>query len=434
MTSNRVTAVLNILFPILSGCDRINSLEIICRLRKGKGFNMIATKYKDMLGGKSVIRELSEYATGRGKEIGYENVFDYSLGNPSVPAPENFKNAVIKLLTESDPMDIHGYSPSLGITSVKEKVAESLNKRFGMNYTFQHIFMTSGAAGAIAHAVRAVTVPGDEVLTFAPFFPEYHPYIDLTGASLKVVPADTASFQINFEKFEEMLTEKVMAVLINTPNNPSGIVYTRKTLEALAEIMTRKSKEYGHDIYLISDEPYREILFAGVEDIYVSKIYENSISCYSYSKSLSIPGERIGYIAVNPACKDAVMIVNMCGQISRGIGHNCPSSMIQLAVAEVLYETSDLSVYEANMNILYDALKELGFTCVKPGGTFYIFPKALEEDANAFCQKAKNYDLILVPGDSFGCPGYFRMAYCIDTEKVKRSLVALKKFVEAEYR
>lgn len=395
---------------------------------------MIATKYKDMLGAKSVIRELSEYATARGKEIGYENVFDYSLGNPSVPAPENFKNAMLKLLTESNPMDIHGYSPSLGITSVKEKVAESLNKRFGMNYTLQHIFMTSGAAGAIAHAVRAVTVPGDEVLTFAPFFPEYHPYIDLAGASLRVVPADTESFQINFKKFEDMLTEKVMAVLINTPNNPSGIVYTRKTLETLAEIMTEKSKEYGHDIYLITDEPYREILFAGVDDIYVSKLYDNSISCYSFSKSLSIPGERIGYLAVNPACKDAVTIVNMCGQISRGTGHNCPSSIIQLAVAEVLYETSDLSVYETNMNILYDALKELGFTCVKPGGTFYIFPKALEEDANIFCQKAKNYDLILVPGDSFGCPGYFRMAYCIDTEKVKRSLAALKKFVEAEYR
>lgn len=394
---------------------------------------MIAATYKNMLGAKSVIRELSEYATARGREIGYENVFDYSLGNPSVPAPESFQKAVLRLMTECDPMTVHGYSPSLGIPSVKEKLAESLNKRFGMNYTGKHIFMTAGAAGAIAHAVRCVTVPGDEVLTFAPFFPEYHPYIDLSGAVLKVVPADTSSFQINFEAFEEMLTEKVMAVLINTPNNPSGIVYTGATLRALAEIMERKSKEYGHDIYLISDEPYREILFEGVEDIYVSKCYDNTISCYSYSKSLSIPGERIGYIAVNPACRDAETIVNMCGQISRGIGHNCPSSLIQLAVAEVLYETSDLSVYERNMNILYRELTSLGFTCVKPGGTFYIFPKALEEDAKVFAQKAKNYDLILVPGDSFGCPGYFRMAYCIDTEKVERSIPALRRFVEAEY-
>ncbi len=394
---------------------------------------MIAAKYKEMLGAKSVIRELSEYATARGKEIGYENVFDYSLGNPSVPAPEGFKDAMVRLLTEYDPMAVHGYSPSLGIPSVKEKIAQSLNRRFGMAYTGNHIFMTSGAAGAIAHAVRCVTVPGDEVLTFAPFFPEYHPYIDLTGAKLKVVPADTEHFQVNFERFGEMLTEKVMAVLINTPNNPSGTVYTKETLEKLARMMSEKAEKYGHEIYLISDEPYREILFGGVEEVYVSKFYDNTLSCYSYSKSLSIPGERIGYIAVNPACRDAETLVNMCGQISRGIGHNCPTSIIQLAVAEAVDETSDLSVYETNMNILYRELTGLGFACVKPGGTFYIFPKALEEDAKVFCQKAKNYDLILVPGDSFGCPGFFRMAYCIDTEKVERSLPALRKFVETEY-
>lgn len=395
---------------------------------------MIAAKYKDMLGAKSVIRELSEYAAVRGKEIGYENVFDYSLGNPSVPTPEKFKKAMVDLLEQCDPMEIHGYSPSLGIPSVKEAVAHSLNKRFGMNYTFKHIFMTSGAAGALAHAIRCVTVPGDEVLTFAPFFPEYHPYVELSGAVLKVVPPNTEGFQVNFECFEEMLTDKVMAVLINTPNNPSGVVYTRETLEKLALIMREKSEEYGHDIYLISDEPYREIIFAGVENTYVSKVYDNTISCYSYSKSLSIPGERIGYIAVNPACSDAETIINMCGQISRGIGHNCPSSIVQLAVAQVLYDTSDLSVYETNMNLLYEELISLGLACIKPGGTFYIFPKALEEDAKVFCQKAKNYDLILVPGDSFGCPGYFRMAYCIDTEKVKRSFPALRRFVETEYR
>ncbi len=394
---------------------------------------MIAAQYKEMLNGKSVIRELSEYATARGKEIGYGNVFDYSLGNPSVPAPEAFKEAMIRLLTEADSMEVHGYSPSLGIASVKERVAASLNRRFGMDYSGKHIFMAAGAAGAIAHAVRAVTVPGDEVLTFAPFFPEYNPYINLSGARLKVVPADTENFQVDFGRFAEMLTDKVAAVLINTPNNPSGVVYTKNTLEKLADMMRRKAEEYGHDIYLISDEPYREILFEGVEEVYVSKLYENTISCYSYSKSLSVPGERIGYIAVNPSCKDAELIVNMCGQISRGIGHNCPSSIIQLAAAETVDETSDLSVYEKNMNILYEELTKLGFTCVKPGGTFYIFPKALEEDAKIFCEKAKKYDLILVPGDTFGCPGYFRMAYCIDTEKVERSLPALRKFVKTEY-
>lgn len=394
---------------------------------------MVVQQYKEMLGAKSVIRQLSEAATARGKEIGYENVFDYSLGNPSVPVPEQVTQTMIAMLSEKNPMELHGYSQSFGIPEVREKVAASLNKRFDMNYTGNHIFMTSGAAGAIAHAVRCVAQAGDEVLTFAPFFPEYNPYINLSGASLKIVPANTADFQINFEAFEEMLTDKVKAVLINTPNNPSGIVYSTRTIQKLADILTEKSKEYGHTIFLISDEPYREIIFEGVDSPYVSKFYPHTLSCYSFSKSLSLPGERIGYVAVNPACEDAEYIVPMCSQISRGTGHNCPASLIQLAVADNLELTSDLSVYERNMNLLYDELISLGFEVVRPGGTFYIFPKALEDDAVAFCQKALKYDLVLVPSDSFGVPGYFRMAYCIDTEKVVRSLPALRKFVETEY-
>ena len=394
---------------------------------------MIVQKYKDMLQGKSVIRQLSEFATQRGCEIGYENVFDYSLGNPSVSTPQKFTDTMIDMLQNKDPMELHGYSQSLGIPAVRDKVAQSLNARFGMNYTGNHIFMTTGAAGAIANAVRCVSEPGDEILTFAPYFPEYGPYINLTGAVLKVVPADTKSFQINFEAFEEMLTEKVAAVLINTPNNPSGTVYSSETLQKLAAIMTDKAEKYGHDIFLISDEPYREIVFAGVESPYPSKFYANTLSCYSFSKSLSLPGERIGYVAVNPACRDAEYISAMCSQISRGTGHNCPPSIIQLAVAEVLDLTSDLSVYETNMNILYKELIDLGFECVKPGGTFYIFPKALEEDAVAFCEKAKKYDLIVVPSDTFGVKGYIRLAYCINTEKVERSLEAFRKFVKNEY-
>ncbi len=394
---------------------------------------MLVQKYKDMLSGKSVIRQLSEFATARGKEIGYENVFDYSLGNPSVPVPKEFTDSMIHMLSTGESSELHGYSPSLGITGVREEIAASLERRFGIPYRKEHIFMASGAAGALAHAFRLVTVPGDEILTFAPFFPEYHPYVDLTGAVLKVVPPDTESFQIHFDAFEEMLTEKVMAVLINTPNNPSGIVYSTGTMQRLADILREKSAEYAHDIYLISDEPYREIVFEGVDSPCVSRFYDNTIMCYSYSKSLSLPGERIGYVAINPACKDAEDMINICGQISRGIGHNCPPSIIQLAVAQVVDKTADLSVYETNMNILYKELVSLGFTCVKPGGTFYIFPKALEEDAKIFSQKALKYDLILVPGDTFGAPGYFRMAYCIDTEKVERSLVALRKFVECEY-
>ena len=293
--------------------------------------------------------------------------------------------------------------------------------------------MTSAAASAIAHAVRCVTAPGDEVVTFAPFFPEYRPYIEQTGAVLKVVPADTSSFQINFDEFEKLMNRNVQAVLINTPNNPSGIVYSSDTLKKLAHILEDKQKAYGHEIFIISDEPYREIVFDGVDAPYVSGFYDNTLSCYSYSKSLSIPGERIGYVAVNPAAKDADMIVSMCVQISRGIGHNCPSSIIQMAAARCVSMTSDLSVYEKNMNLIYNKLVELGFEVVKPGGTFYIFPKAMEEDAKVFCEKAKKYDLILVPGDTFGAPGYFRMAYCIDTEKVERSLPALERFVKDEY-
>ena len=395
---------------------------------------MISELYKSMLGGKSVIRELSELATAMAKDIGAENIFDYSLGNPSVPVPQAFNDKVIELLQTKTSIELHGYSPSLGIPQVREKIAASLNRRFGMNYTAADIFMTSGAAGALAHAYRLVTGPGDEILTFAPFFPEYTPYVNLsTGAKLKVVPEDTASFQINFDAFEALLTPSVHAVLVNTPNNPSGAMYSAETLQKLADLLTIKEKQFGHDIWLISDEPYREIVFDGKQAPYVSRFYPRTISCYSHSKSLSLPGERIGYVAVNPESGVSAMLVNMCGQISRGIGHNCPSSIIQLAVADTCDLTADLSVYETNMNLLYDELTRLGFDVVRPGGTFYMFPKALEEDANAFSKKALKYGLVLVPSNSFGVPGYFRIAYCTDTEKVVRSLDAFRKFVKTEY-
>ena len=394
---------------------------------------MINEAYKAMLGGKSVIRELSEYATARGAEIGYENVFDYSLGNPSVPCPQDYTDAVIDMYKTAEPVALHGYSPSLGIPSVRKAIAESLNRRFDMDYTADYIFPTTGAAGALAHALRVVTKPGDEVITFAPYFPEYQPYVNGTGAHLTVVPADTENFQINFDAFEKALNPGTAAVLINTPNNPSGAVYSAETLTRLAEVLNAKQTEYGHDIFLIADEPYREISFGGRVTPYPAKFYDDTLTCYSFSKSLSVPGERIGYVAANPRCEDAAYIVPMCGQISRGTGHNCPSSLIQMAVERCLDVTSDLSVYETNMNLIYDELIALGFTVVKPDGTFYIFPKALEDDAKAFCQKALKYDLALVPGDSFGCPGYFRMAYCIETEKVRRSFVAFEKFVSTEY-
>jgi len=391
---------------------------------------MLNQKFIDMCGMKSVIRELFDYGSQRAKEIGYENVFDYSLGNPSVPVPASFTDEMIRLLQEEDAVKLHGYSPSLGIPFVREAVATSLNDRFDMQYTMDDIFMVSGAAGAIAHAVRAVTVPGDEVLTFAPFFPEYMPYINTTGATLKVVPADISSFQINFDAFLDMLNEKVMAVLINTPNNPSGIVYSTQTIDKLAMILKEKEQEYGHPIYIISDEPYREIVFSGVDAPFVASHYDNTITCYSFSKSLSLPGERIGYIAVNPACEDSHLLVDMFGQISRGIGHNCPPSIIQMAVAKSLYDTADLSVYETNKNILYTELTKMGYEIVEPGGTFYMFPKALEDDAKAFANKAKEMDLLIVPSDSFGVPGHFRISYCIPTEKVQRSIPVFQKLAD----
>ena len=388
---------------------------------------MISPKYKEMLNQKSVIREISAYANARGKEIGYENVFDYSLGNPSVPVPEKFKETAVRLLDQKDPLTLHGYSEGHGIWEVREAVAASLKKRFALPYRGEHVFMASGAAGALAHAFRAVSVPGEDIIVFAPYFPEYGPYIEGTGANMKVVEADTETFQIRFDKLEEILSEKTAAVLINTPNNPSGMVYSAVTLKQLADLLRKKQQEYGHDIYMISDEPYREILFEGVKAPVVSQYYDNTIMCYSFSKSISVPGERIGYVAVNPNCKDAELIIHMCTQISRGIGHNCPASLIQLVAADLLEDTADLSVYEANMKILYQELTNLGFICVKPGGTFYMFPKALEADAKEFCKKALKYDLALVPGDSFGCPGFFRIAYCVPTEKVERSLEAFRK-------
>ena len=394
---------------------------------------MISETYRAMLSGKSVIRELSERATALKAEIGEENVFDYSLGNPSVPVPQAFNDAIVRLLATRSSIEVHGYSPSLGIPSVKEKLAASLNRRFDMHYTADDLFMTSGAAGALAHAFRLVTQPGDEILTFAPYFPEYNPYVNLTGAKLRVVPANTADFQINFDAFEAMLGEKVHAVLINTPNNPSGAVYSAETLTQLAALLTRKEQEYGHEIWLISDEPYREIVFDGKQAPYVSHFYPRTISCYSFSKSLSLPGERIGYVAVNPDSGVSKLLATMCGQISRGIGHNCPSSVIQLAVADTCDLTADLSVYETNMNILYGELTKLGFEIVRPGGTFYMFPKSPEPDAAAFSRKAMKYGLVLVPSDSFGVPGYFRMAYCTDTQKVVRSLDAFGRLVREEY-
>ena len=390
---------------------------------------MINEFYKEMTGKESVIRQFFDFARARAAEKGPDSVFNFSIGNPSVPAPDSVRQALIDIVENGDPVKLHGYSPTLGQDSTKQSIADSLNRRFGMNYKANHIFPTSGAAGALAHALRCVTKEGDSVLTFAPYFPEYIPYVKGAGAELKVVPADYSSFQINFEKFEEMFDANVSAVLINSPNNPSGVVYTTETIEKLAEIMSKKQEEFGHEIFLITDEPYREIVFEGTDSPFPSKFYDNSICCYSFSKSISLPGERIGYMAVNPAAKDADLIVPMAGQISRFTGHNCPTALMQFVIERVIDETSDLSIYERNANLLYDELTRIGYEIVKPMGTFYMMPKVPGgkdgelRDANEWCWKAaKELGLITVPGDSFLCPGHFRISYCVPTEMIEKSI------------
>ena len=387
--------------------------------------------YRRMLANKSVIRETAAYGHQRAAEIGYENVFDYSLGNPSVPCPPAFTQAMQDLLANEDPVALHGYCPNQGDPGFRTAVAAHLEKTFGLPYGQKDIFPTTGAAGAIAHALRVVTVPGDDVLTFAPYFPEYGPYVEGTGAHLKVVPPQAPAFQPNLDAFEAMLTPSVTAVLINTPNNPTGVVYSAETLTRMAAILTEKSQAYGHVIYLVSDEPYRDIVFDGKTVPYPAAFYPHTLTCFSFSKSLSLPGERLGYVAVRPGCEGEDVLVDMMAQVSRFTGHNCPPSIIQKAAARCLEVTSDLAVYETNMNILYDALTGLGFEVERPGGTFYIFPKALEADANAFCRRARDFDLLLVPSDTFGVEGYVRLAYCIETEKVRRSLPALEKLAAA---
>ena len=395
---------------------------------------MISKKMEQMVANSSAIRAMFEEGNKMAEKYGAENVYDFSLGNPNVPAPKAVKEAIVSILESEDPVRLHGYTNSnAGYADVRQAVADSLNARFGTGFSEHNITMTVGAAGGLNVILKALLNPGDEVITFAPYFGEYRSYVSNIDGVLVEISPDTETFQPRLKEFEEKITEKTKAVIVNTPNNPSGAVYSAETLTKLAEVLTRKAEQYGHDIFLISDEPYREIVFDGKQQPYVSKFYANTISCYSFSKALSLPGERIGYLAVNPACPYAAEIVNMCGQISRGIGHNCPTSLMQLAVSKVLDLTSDFSVYEKNRNLLYECLTDCGFEVVKPEGTFYIFPKAPEADAAAFCQKALQYDLVLVPADSFGCPGYFRMAYCIDTEKVERSLPVLRKMMKEIY-
>ena len=390
---------------------------------------MVSQRMKELGTARSVIRELFEYGKVRAAEVGAENVFDFSLGTPSVPAPAAVNETAIRLLQEQPDL-IHAYTSAQGAADARERFAASLNRRFGTGYTPDRLYLTVGAAASLCCVFNGLTCPGDEFVVFAPYFTEYKVFIEGAGARMTLIPPEIEGFQIDFETFERAINEHTKGVVINTPNNPSGVVYSRATLERLAAVLTEKSKQYGHPIYLISDEPYREILYPGADCGYTASLYDNTITCYSFSKSLSLPGERIGYLAVCPKAEEAERIIELCPQISRTIGHNGAATLMQHTVAKCLEETSDLTVYQRNRDRLYQALTEYGYSCVKPDGTFYLFPQSLENDAYAFCARAQELDLLFVPGDVFGCPGHFRIAYCVPEEKVNRALPRLKQLAE----
>ena len=383
---------------------------------------------------RSVIRELFEFGKQRAAEVGAENVFDFSIGNPSVPAPASVNRTAMKLLQDSDPVLLHGYTSAQGDAAARQAIADSLNRRFQTSYTADDLYLTMGAAAALCCCFHAMACsPEDEFIVFAPYFPEYQVFIEGAGAKMTLIPADIEQFQIDFERFEAAINPHTRGVVVNSPNNPSGIVYSEETVKKLSEILTRKSAEYGQPIYLISDEPYREIAFSGTVVPFLPKYYKNTLVCYSWSKSLSLPGERMGYVLVPSQAEDAHQVYAAIAGAGRSLGYVCASSMFQKICAACADETADLSIYETNKNLLLKSLREMGYHVVEPGGTFYMFPRTLEADDVAFCEKAKKYNLLIVPGVGFGCPGHTRISYCVPTSRIERSLAAFEALAK-EYR
>lgn len=382
---------------------------------------------------RSEIREAFAFAQARAAEVGAENVDDFSIGNPSVPAPATVAEAVHKLVDAIDPIKLHGYTPAQGDGQARQALAEDLNRRFGTNYTADNFYLTAGAAGALCCALSALSCPGDTFITFAPYFPEYKVFVESAGAELVTVPADIEDFQIDFAAFDQAITPNTKGVIINSPNNPTGVVYSEATIQKLAQVLTEKSKEYGHTIWLISDEPYREIVYRDTPLPWVPNYYPNTLVCYSYSKSLSLPGQRIGYVLVPPQAEDAdIVYAAVCGA-GRALGYVCAPSLFQLVAAECTGQTADIEIYHKNRDLLLNALRDMGYTCAQPDGAFYLFPRSLEPDARAFCERARKYDLVLVPGDSFGCPGHVRISYCVPTEQIQRALHKFEQLA-AEYK
>lgn len=375
---------------------------------------------------RSYIREVFEYGRQQAKIVGEENVFDYSLGNPSIPAPEKVNETIINVLNTESSIKVHGYTSGPGDDTIREAVAKNLTERFGKVIRPANLFFTCGAAPALMTALTALACEDSEVIAIAPFFPEYKPFIESSGNKFVMVPADTTSFQIDMAALESLVNEHTQAIIVNSPNNPSGVVFSQETLEKVGAILGAAAEKYGHPIYIIADEPYRELVYDGVEVPFIPNVYKDTIVCYSWSKSLSLPGERIGYVLVPDDAADSSELFAAVAGAARMLGHVCAPSLIQRAVAACCDIMPDLEAYDVNRNLLYNGLTEIGYECAKPQGAFYLFVKAPGGDAMAFAEKAKKKNLLIVPSDSFGVPGYFRLSYCVSKEMIERSLPAFK--------
>ncbi|MEE0969808.1 MAG: pyridoxal phosphate-dependent aminotransferase, partial [Clostridia bacterium] len=384
---------------------------------------------------RSVIREIFEYAKARKAEIGEDKVFDFSIGNPNVPAPECVGETLVSLIQESDPVKLHGYTSAQGDAGVRKKISEFIENTYNKDgdpvSSPDMIYMTSGAAAALTCTLTAILNKGDRVIALAPFFPEYRVFTERTGAELFPVMCDEVTMRPRLDRIEKAVNEKTAAVIINSPNNPTGVVYPKEDIKAISDLLRKKSAEIGRPIYLIADEPYRELVYGGTDVPYIPCYYENTVVCYSLSKSLSLPGERIGYVSVSPRASDAKKLyLSVCGA-GRALGFVCATSLYQYMFQYLLGKTSDISVYEKNRDILCKALGEYGYKTAKPDGAFYLFVKSPENDAKAFCEKAKKYELLLVPSDDFGCSGYVRIAYCVSETQIRNSLPAFKALAES---
>lgn len=383
---------------------------------------MISEKMVQLVKGSSVIRAMFEEGQRLAKIYGAENVYDFSLGNPNVAPPKAITEAIVDIAQNTDPMYLHGYMSNPGYEEVRQAVADNLNKRFGTKYDAKNIVMTVGAASGLNVIFKSLLNPGDEVITFAPFFGEYRNYVLNYDGELVVVSPNTATFQPKLDEFEEKITAKTKAVIVNSPNNPSGVVYSAETYEKMAEILNKKQKEFGTSIYLVTDEPYRELVYGDIEVPFVPKFYANTIVGYSFSKSLSLPGERIGYLVIPSEVDDFEEVIGAAGVATRILGYVNAPSLQQLVVARCIDETTDLSYYKRNRDTLYEGLSAFGYTAPKPEGAFYLFMKSPIEDEKKFCEMAKKYNILIVPGSSFGCPGYVRIAYCVAYETIVNAL------------